>query len=232
MSDAAMISTTQIWLRRAAFAFAGVVATHAIWLLAAELVHPAQSHVRVDATAATARRAAATLAARIGLVRGDLWAECALSYADLIWAAGHADDATSKEIEQEAHAVAATALAHAPHDARVWLLLAGLASRFRPADGNVAELLKMSYYTGPSEVELIPHRLLAIVRSRALGDSDLQQFVLRDARIIVKQKPELKPAIVTAYREASEEEKRILEGIVGELDPHLLTSIRSGGEVR
>src|SRR5215216_2835313 len=62
-----------------------LVGASAIWILAAELMHPAPDYQSVSANidsdiGAARQRWRADLAARIGLVRGDLWLEDASTY--------------------------------------------------------------------------------------------------------------------------------------------------------
>src|SRR5713226_6809384 len=86
--DLPMAASTQGWFRRAILAFAALLGLQATWILVAELTRPALPAFAPDAEAAAAaatRRSAATAAARLGWVRGDLWADCALTYTDLFW---------------------------------------------------------------------------------------------------------------------------------------------------
>jgi len=164
-------------------------------------------------------RDAAGVAASFGVIRGDLWAEYALTYLSVI---GYdepygyaAPDAKTVEHAREA---ADRALALAPHNARVWLVLAIINSRLGQ---NSAAALRMSYYTGVSAVELIPLRLDLAVNSKALAEKDFQELVRHDIRTIVTRKPELKPAILTAYRDASPIGRQVLEEMLKEIDPAL-----------
>ena len=224
-----------IWFRRAILTLAGILGLQALWILAAEITRPVLPSVTTSENAAETAsryRSAATLSAMFGMVRGDLWTGCALTYADLLWSEKpeHADTDTSKTITP-AHDAAKRALRLAPHDAKTWLLLAGLFSRFDWLNGKSAASLRMSYYTGTNEVELFPLRILLAARSdNALADTELRTFVQRDIRIIVTLKPELKPAIRAAYRDALPAGRQFIEQTLGELDPGLLASLRSGDE--
>ena len=77
----------------------------------------------------------------------------------------------------------------------------GLSSQIsiRGSVKNPAAALRMSYYTGANEVELIPLRLHLAVNSQALAEKDFQELVRHDIRTIVTRKPELKPAILTLF---------------------------------
>lgn len=84
----------------------------------------------------------------------------------------------------------------------------------------------MSYYTGSNEIDLIPMHLLLPVRSDALAGEEFQEFLRHDIRTIVTRKPEPKPAIVAAYRDALPAGQRALEYALGDLDPNLLATLR------
>jgi hypothetical protein len=202
-------------------AFAGVLAIQAIWILAAELSRPSVSEVDLNAESAgllATQRSAAGEAARIGYVRGDLSAAYALAYADLAW--GVIAEAATTESTAAARAAAERALSLAPHNARVWLLLASLAAPLDLRKGIAA--LKMSYYTGPNDFALTPLRLLVAMRSDVLADDELSELAQWEIRTILARKPELKRAILAAYRKASPLGRQFLEKTLRELDPDLL----------
>jgi hypothetical protein len=195
-----------------------VLGVHAMWILAAELSRPAVPARSLDADTAAqlpASRAAAAEAARMGHVRGDLWVSYALTYAELVW-----NETASAEMIQAALAASKRAVALAPHEGRIWVLLASLHSH--ASTSKVAALLRMSYYTAPNEVAVIPVRLLVAARSNALSDGELRELVKWELRSITTHKPDLKPAIKAAYRAASPVARRFLEGSLQDLDPSLL----------
>ena len=218
-------------LRVATFVFAGVVGLGALWLIAAELARPALRAFPTDAAsagAAAADRRAATRAARLGAVRGDLWAQCAVTYADLLWAEGSpGPTAEHSESLGEARTIAERAATASPHDARMWLLLASLEARMDWVTRRGASLLRMSYYTGPNETALIPLRLATFGRLDASADEDLRQLVRREIATVVSKKPDLKWAIVAAYRAALPAGKSFFEDVLREVDPKLLATVRS-----
>lgn len=216
--------------RGTALLFACVLAGQAVWLLAAEFSRPALAQFPADArdaAAATARRQAATLAASMGAIRGDLWAECALTYLGLFW-----NDDQGKASAQmpgmiaQARAVAIRALTLSPHDARIWLVLASIDSRPDSPNRNPVDALRMSYYTGANEADLIALRLPLAARFDALADDDFRRLVSHDIRIIVTRRPELEPVIRTAYRAAPPSGRQFIEQVLGELDPSLLARLQ------
>ena len=79
-------------------------------------------------------------------------------------------------------------MSDAPHQAGAWLLLAGLASRYHWPSLNATEALKMSYFTGPSDKALMPLRLRVAAASEAIGETDVQELVRRDLRLLLAQR--------------------------------------------
>lgn len=223
-----MSSREELWLRTAIFTFAIVLGLQAGWILATELSRRAtiiDSASVEEGAADSPYQMAASRAARFGLVRGDLWAESALSFVNLspTGFSGRIDLSRSETVEK-VRTKAEQALRYSPHDARIWLVLATLDSQLNPRDSRVAALLRMSYYTGANEIELTPLRLLVLARSDALTNDDLKQLVYRDIRNVTTRAPQLKYTIITAYREASPVGRELLNQILAELDPTLLSS--------
>src|SRR6516225_11066717 len=133
--------------RLAILLFAMLLGVQCVWLLLAEFSRPGIYRLPTDAAAAaTARsdRINAGRAAVFGVIRGDLWRESAFTYADLMW-----DDGNGGANLVQARSSLYNALTDAPHQSSVWLLLAGLASRYRLPGIDAIQDLKMSYYTGP-----------------------------------------------------------------------------------
>jgi hypothetical protein len=203
--------------RIATLVLATVVGLQCIWLLLAELSRPGSHRLATNPAMASNEskgRNDAIWAAWIGAVRGELWAESAFTYADLLW---DTTDPQEAEAPERAREQLDKALGYAPHQTDAWLLLAGLESRYRPSKSNPAEALKMSYYTGPSERPLIPLRLLIAARLDALEDIEVQQFIRRDLRYLLALRQT--SAVAEAYASASPAGKRFLEQAVDDIDP-------------
>jgi hypothetical protein len=220
----------QLGFRLCFLAFAGILVIQSIWLVAPELIRPGIDRLPTDAR--TARYAAdargrAVLAAEIGIVRGDLWAESAFTYADLLWANRDPSPALTRELDQ-AHALLDKALTYAPLNTGAWLLLAGLASRFHWSHPQPIEALKMSYYTGPNEVSLSSLRLQIAMDTQAFSDPDMQQFVSRDLRLICCRQPELDPGLLEAYERASSLGKQFIRQTLGGVNPAYAVMLRAG----
>jgi hypothetical protein len=226
----------QTGLRAALGALALILGVLSVWLSTAELIRPRLAVVPNNAQAAelaSAERARAATAARIGLVRGDLWADDVLTYANLYWSdvlVGGRSEVSA--IIEQARIVAERAVIYAPHDARAWLVLASLASRFDWLDRKAAAALRMSYYTGSGEFELVPLRLGVALRSNAIFESELQQLVQREMRAIVAKRPDLKPSIRQAYDDALPEGRVFIEQALSNLDPALLATFKSNSQRR
>lgn len=217
------------WFRGTLLVLAFALACQAFWILMAEFYRPPPVGFPTNTQSAVAvNRNAAHLAALFGFIRGDLWAEDALTYPDAFqryeW--DSASKQRSTTIEQ-ARDIAERALAFAPHDARMWLALASMDSRLDWLNGKASTALRMSYYTGANEIELIPLRLSLAVNFSMISDMDFQQLVRHDIRTIVTRKPELKSAVLDAYRLALPAGQQFIEETLKEMDPTLLSTLRS-----
>ena len=210
--------------------FSFVLGCQATWILTAELSRPSSFGFPRTAQAAAAaftNRNAAARAASFGLFRGDLLAEYAITYLNLIWRdEPNTESAQASKTVLQAREVVDHALALSPHDARIWLVLAGIDTRFNSLNQKPATALQMSYYTGTNETELIPLRLILAVNSHALGNEDFQQLVRHDISIIVTRKPKLEPAILAAYRDAPPLGRQFLEDTLRQIDPAMLEKLR------
>ncbi|WOJ89320.1 hypothetical protein RZS28_16205 [Methylocapsa polymorpha] len=212
-------------LRVGLLAFGVFLGLCGIWLLTPELLRPKTiglAHDKTSAAAAAALQPKAQLAARIGAIRGDLWAEAAFADSSLMWA----DHANAAQLER-ARSNAETALAYAPINGETWLFLAKLPNG-QPTDGGVASLLEMSYFTAPNALSLADLRLERAATSNALADKDIQEFIKSDIRRILAYQPRLKPAIVAAYRNAWPQNQPLLEALAADVDPAFAQSLRSG----
>ncbi len=222
-SQLTIISTSRFF-RGAMLLFALVLGCQAIWIIGAEYFRSPDLRFPGDAkTAANVvdSRKTTAKAASFGFVRGDLWAEYALTYLNLFW---RESEPGQSELA-EGRRAALQALAFAPHDSRVWLALASVYSRSKEPGKNTANVLQMSYFTGTNETDLIPFRLFLATHSDAIAEKDLQQLVRHDVLSIVRRKPELKQAILTAYQSALPIGREFLDQTLKDLDPQLLGTL-------
>jgi hypothetical protein len=202
--------------------FAMLLGVQCVWLLLAELSRPAIYRLPTDAAAADAarnKRSSAGWAATFGAVRGELWAESAFTYADLMWS-----DSGSGTNLARARSSVDRALTAAPHQSSVWLLLAGLASRYQLPSIDLKEPVRMSYYTGPSELELMPLRLWIAVHSDAFSDIELCDSISREVRLLFTHQQN--SAILAAYNAASSMGRQFIEQTIREVDPSAAESLR------
>jgi hypothetical protein len=208
--------------------FAAILGLAATWLLLVELVRPTWPRLPIDespAKAAVAPAGAAAIAAWVGLIRGSLWADYAEALAPNLSAASTGWESPARLAAlNRARGAAVRAVELAPHESRAWLLIAAV--DVFDSQRNVSGPLKMSYYTGPNELSLIPLRIATTMRSAAIAEPEVQVLAAGEIRTIITHKPDLKRFLIAAYRNALPEGKRFIEGQVSELDPALLTSLR------
>jgi len=202
-----------------------VLGLQAMWIGAAAVFRPTAVKVPGNAelaAVASTYRTHAGRSATIGMFRGDLWTEFALTFTDLFFS--EKPNRTDTEV---ARAAAERALRCSPHDGRAWLLLAALESLVDPLSHKVVAALRMSYYTGPNEVGFIPLRLRVLARSGALADDEIQQLARNEIRSIVAHKPELMPTILAAYRGGSPVGRQFFEQVLRDLNPILRGPLRN-----
>jgi hypothetical protein len=207
-------------LRLLALALGILLSVEAVWLLAAEIIRPTLPYFttnKAEMELAAKRQDAAAFAARVGWPRGELWVEAAIT-AD----AGLIEGATAANT---AIAPITAAARLAPYDARSWLLLA-IAAMQNGNDGKALAPLKMSFYMAPNDVRLIPFRLRIAVRSQSASDEELQNLIEHEMRTILTRAPMLKSSIALAYRDASAEGRRFMEGKLTVLDAQFLSELR------
>jgi hypothetical protein len=118
------------------------------------------------------------------------------------------------------------ALATSPYDPELWLALALLQAQRDPHDPVLFEALKMAYFTAPADTRLMPVRLDIAGRFDALADPDVKDLVRGEVRLILSRRPDLKPAIVSAYRRASDLGKASLLDAVQSIDPTFVPTLR------
>jgi hypothetical protein len=217
--DRPMTLQTGVAFRRVTLAFAGLLGVLSVWLLLAELTRPAIHGLpaTTDSVAAAAKqRWQAALAASFGVVRGDLWADSAFTHADLLWNDNESSSGLTQALDR-ARTSLERALDDSPHQAGAWLMLAGLGSRYASLNLNATQALKMSYYTGPSEEDLMLPRLRVAAQSDFLNDVEIREFVTRDVRLLLARRQ--KSAIDEAYNGGSATGKAFIKQVVSQMTP-------------
>ncbi|WP_407193997.1 hypothetical protein [Bradyrhizobium sp. STM 3566] len=123
--------------------------------------------------------------------------------------------------------VLARALQYSPLRGDLWLMLAALSREQRSADYDVAALLKLSYYTAPNDLALLPLRLtVALGEVSVASEPELRELVQRDVRIALTKQPSLRPALIAAYQSASADGKGLVDNLISEWDSAALQSMR------
>jgi hypothetical protein len=162
-------------------------------------------------------------AAEIGAFRGDLWAESAFTYAHLMQHDAGGDLNLARALSSLDRA-----LVYAPLQSSAWLMLAELASRYQLPGVDAKEALKMSYYTGPSELELMPLRLSIAAHSDPFSDLELRDSISREVRLLITHQQ--KSAILAAYNAASSGGRQFIEQTIREIDPSAVESLRAAAQ--
>ncbi|KJC50102.1 hypothetical protein [Bradyrhizobium sp. LTSP857] len=121
----------------------------------------------------------------------------------------------------------ADALRHSPLRGDLWLMLAAMSKELRSTKYDVVTLLKISYYTAPNDLDLLPLRLsVAFATDSAINDPDLRELTKRDVKIAVTKRPALRAAIAAAYQSAPVDVRAFADNLVSELDPTYLPNMR------
>lgn len=217
-------------LRAGLLAFAVLLAAQAVWIIPAEYYRPRRIPFPVDPQASRVvshEREHARRAASLAIVRGDLWADSALTHADLLWKEPATGPDASRNAGQESRADIEHALRYSPHRGDVWLMLAIMADRYNWSEYQPGALLKMSYFTAPSELALFPLRIKASLRPDVLKDPEIRDMAKHDLRVIITRAPALKPALAATYRTSSAEAKAFLDRAIMEIDPLYLAVMRA-----
>jgi hypothetical protein len=215
-----MVSRATSTIRAFALVLAAIVGCYALWLLTPELVRPQLPYFPASkqegGTVVAGARGRAAFAARLGILRSDLWTDYAFT---LAFDPTSGASAAINEPNNAARAAIERAIALGPHDARPWLLLAAIDARLDWLNRNLVGPLRMAYYTGPNDVSLMPMRLALATQSDAIDDPDLQLLAANDLRTIVLSRPDLRPAVAAAYANASPSGKHFIKETITKLNP-------------
>ena len=225
-------NTSKAWLRVALTSFSVFLTAQAAWILLAERHRLNHIRLPVDgrtATMAFAERDKIKQAASLAVVRGDLWAESAFTYGSQLWSDRAILPDAGDQLNTEALTTLIRALRYSPHRGDVWLMFAALADKYKWSGYQPSLLLKMSYYTAPNELALLPLRLNVSLHAKGvIDDAELKDMVRRDISVILTRAPALKPALVAAYRSALPQGKVFAERVISEIDPGYLGVVRAG----
>jgi len=203
-----------------------ILGAASLWLLLAELPRTSVTVLptsRETAATAAAQRDDALWSARVGHVRGELWAESSFTFADLEWAAS-----ASARLLDEAKASATHAARLSPTNSSVWLLLADLASRYRWEAPKPIETIKMAYYSGPHEEALIPLRLIMSARLDDAADPEFERLFRSDVETVLTSRPNLRPAVVSAYSQGTPQARHLIQDAASQIDAAFAQSLPPG----
>jgi len=205
-----------------------VLAAQAIWILLSE--HQGPQHLlaveKAGAEAVLEQARDARRAAKLAVVRGDLWASSAAAHFNMLSTPQAPAPNSSSPTVDEARADLERAVRYSPLRGDAWLLLATMADRYGGQGHEPAALLKMSYYTAPSDQALFLLRIQVALRIAGLEDVELADMVRRDIRLLVTKTPALRPAFLGVYKAASSPGRRFVERVVSEVDPIYLAVLR------
>jgi hypothetical protein len=213
-------------LFRLGLALYGVILGAAsMWLMLAELPRTSVTVLptsREIAAAAATQRDDALWSARVGYVRGELWAESSFTFADLAWAAS-----APASLLDEAKASATRAVRLSPTNTSVWLLLADLASRYRWEAPKSIETIKMAYYSGPHEEPLIPLRLIISARLDDATDPEFERLFRSDVETVLTSRSNLRPTLVSAFNQGTPQARHLIQDVANQIDPAFAQSLPS-----
>lgn len=211
-------------LRLSILAFGCVLVLISVWILSAEQYRSTFQALPESADAAAqavTQRDDAHLAALIGALRGNLWADSAYSYSNLDWVS--ASSGQPPEVGEAKSAIMRT-LSLMPANSGIWLFLAVISSRFGLKEFNPLEALKMSYYTGSNELELLPLRLVTSARLD-VSDPELQRLFTHEIETALTGQPELRPFVAAAYAQATSQNRLLMKDVITRIDPTFAQSL-------
>lgn len=134
--------------------------------------------------------------------------------------------ADGQRTEPAASNALARSLRVSPLRGDIWLMLAA-ATKQNSTQSSTAAMLKMSYYTAPNDLDLLPLRLsIALATDAVVRELEFRDLIKRDVSLVVTRRPAIRPALVAAHRSASAEGKIYLESLISELDPTSLDNTR------
>ena len=195
----------------------------ALWMVFPEWYLGGQSSSKIVSTA-TAWPNGISKPASIAAAREDLWIRGGSK-------PGANSASSADEQETTAPPVPSNTLARAlrssPLRGDIWLMLAAASKPSSPQPGTAA-MLKMSYYTAPNDLDLLPLRVsVALATDAVVREPEFRDLIKRDVNLVVTHRPALRPALVSAYRSASADGKTYLESLISEQDPSYLDQVRA-----
>lgn len=212
-----------IWPRVTLMVLGTVLIMQAVWMVLPEWYFGGRSSLSSVVSTAAAWPNAISKPASVVAAREDLWIRGGSRFSsDSALAAG--EQRTALPVTSDGFA---RALRSSPLRGDIWLMLAAT-SKHNSSQSSTAAMLKMSYYTAPNDLDLLPLRVsVALATDAVVREPELRELIKRDVSLVVRHRPALRPALVTAYRSASADGKIYLEGLISELDPTYLDQVRT-----
>jgi hypothetical protein len=152
----------------------------------------------------------------------------AFAYGGRLWVYGMTETQAEQPFHTDALATLTLALRYSPHRGDVWPMYAALEDQYKWSDCQPSSLLKMSCYTAPNELNLLPLRLQVSLHAEGVtDDAELRDMVRRDISLVLSRAPALKPALAAAYRLALPQGKVFANRVIAEIDPGYLSVVRA-----
>ncbi|WP_244430184.1 hypothetical protein [Bradyrhizobium liaoningense] len=207
------------WPRVTLMVLGITLAVQALWMVFPEWYLGGRSSSSTVVSTATPWPEGISKPASIAAAREDFW----------IRGGSKSSVNPASEEQETAPAVPSNTLARAlrssPLRGDIWLMLAA-ASKHSSLQHGTAAMLKMSYYTAPNDLDLLPLRLsVALATDGVVREPEFRDLIKRDVKLAVSHQPALRPALVSAYRSASPDGKNYLESLISEQDPTYLDQV-------
>ncbi len=165
-------------------------------------------------------------AARIAVIRGDLWTDAAQLF-DRRVQMPTADSIKDISAGAKTHLSGAcrNALSLAPISSRLWAVCAPYCGDQTPSVCTT-RYIQMAYFTGPYRLESIPDRLRVAMTIDFRHSPDTKMLVAEDIRYILRQEPDLLPALRFSYQNALASNKPAILVQIQEIDPAFAATLR------
>ncbi len=217
------------WLGEPVAVLSLLLACLGVWILLPEILLGGAS-ISVDKAAQLSRSQTGALravtASRIGLIRGDLWADTADIFDKKMRAsADGTDNASSGSAREHLSNACQNALSLAPISSRLWALCAPYCSDRKTSD-CVTRYIQMAYFTGPYRRESIPDRLRTAMTIDFGRNPETKMLVAEDIRFILGEEPGLKPDLISSYNNALAINQPTILTQIKEIDPSFAAILR------
>ena len=202
-----------------------------IWLLIGEAVSIGLSSLQADTASAPQEtvRSLAETGIDVAIGRKDLREALVRINMNRLDAASDDLQAIDAEATRQ---VAIDGVSIAPSDSYLWLSLARLSALQKRDDGQVRDILTMSYLTGPNNAGLMYPRLQLIFGLPTPPDGYLRDAARRELRTLAKLDKAFKAKIADVYRHASDTGRSELRQLLDEVEPGLSRIVMDEAEQR